>query len=539
MKHTYPLSVRGWLALLAVAASAHMNTTHAATNFTRRLQAEQAVLQGEVEADNAHRGFTGSGYAAYSGEGTITWSVNIPAPALYQLEFRYSVAVGADSNRPLNISKSQSILIEANVSFPPTRNLDEWGTFAVFTKLEPGPNTISLATTGQSGPDVDRLIVSLTPPDPDKFLGFPLHSSHGIFQGSDAETQAYYKTLDPLDRKTTFEGWKQENDLSSCVAPACTHTVYFNAVDLGFGRSLFLKVRPNGDVASYLQNYPSLADAIEGRNLLAAVAMEFGRPVDSNGQELPNPRFTKFYVFNAAGTRINKIDLDGRGEKFVPGLCNVCHGGKPKPADLSHNQYFDRGDTGAKFIAWDLDTFRYHPTLSRAVQEDEFRKLNQAVLLTSPPSATRIAIEGWYGGAGLPSVTFDGGFVPPGWQQDGPAVEDLYRQVVAPACRSCHNQRGSYNAAGHAILDGPKEQTLEFASFADFHRYKNEIESLVYEQGLMPLAKRTFDRFGAASNRRSSTTCCSAAWLIRIRRSRYIRAGRALPLGNSGVPVDP
>jgi hypothetical protein len=300
-----------------------------------------------------------------------------------------------------------------------------------------------------------------------------------------ADTQAYYKTLDPLDRKTTLDGWKQANDFTSCNAPTCTHVVYFNDVDLGFGRSLFLKVASNGDVVSYLQNYALLSDAVLNRNILATVAMEFARPVDQNGQELTSPRFTKFYVFNAQGARINKIDLDGRGEKFVPRLCNSCHGGKPKPADTVHNQYFDRGDTGARFIAWDLDTFRFHSSLPRAAQEDEFKRLNQAVLLTIPPSATRIVIDGWYGGAGMPSATFDGSFVPPGWRENGAEVENLYREVVAPSCRSCHNQRGSYNAAGHPVLDGPKEQTLEFNSFADFTRYAKEIESLVYEQGLM------------------------------------------------------
>ena len=493
MNHLYPLRVLGRLALLTVVVLALAETTHANTNFSKRLEAERATLQGKVEVSKERRGFTGKGYVDYLKEGAIVWTVNIPAPALYQLEFRYSVA-GVNSNRPLNIFKNQFESVESNVSFPPTRNLDEWRTFAVFTKLAAGPNTIRLSTTGRSGPNVDHLVVSLTPPDQDKFLSFRLHSSHPVFAGSDADTAAYYKTVDPLDRKTTFDDWKRENDLTSCVPPDCIHTVYFNTVDLGFGRSLFLKVRSNGDVASYLQNYPSVRDALKNRNLLAAVAMEFGPPVDSSGQELAGPKFTKFYVFNAQGTRINKIDLDGRGEKFVPGLCNSCHGGKPKRVDEA-NQYFDRGETGAKFIAWDLDTFTYDKTLPRAMQEDEFKRLNQAVLLTNPPSATRLVIDGWYGGAGLPSPTFDGSFVPPGWRQDGAAVEELYRKVVAPSCRSCHNQRGSYNSAGHAILDGAKEQTLEFASFADFSRYEEQIESLVYEEGLMPLAKRTFDRF--------------------------------------------
>ncbi|MEA3410265.1 MAG: hypothetical protein U9R74_01850, partial [Pseudomonadota bacterium] len=41
----------------------------------------------------------------------------------------------------------------------------------------------------------------------------------------------------------------------------------------------------------------------------------------------------------------------------------------------------------------------------------------------------------------------------------------------------------------------PLEQSLEFATFSAFKDYKDEIESLVYDQGLMPLARRTYERF--------------------------------------------
>jgi hypothetical protein len=478
------------LLALSIMIILNMNAEEAPADgiFVKQLEAEQAVLQGKIKVRHKHPGFTGTGYAHFIGEGTIKWTFDVPEPALYQLEFRYAV----EGKRPLNL-RSQSFLIKSAEPFPEpkTGGFDIWNTFAVFTKLEAGQNTIEVSTAGQSGPNIDHLIVSLTPPDPNKFLSFPLHSSHEIFEGSDEQTEAYYKTLDPLDRKTTLEDWKHQNDLNSCASPDCTHAVYFNGLDLGFGRSVFVKVLPNGDVASYLQNYSSVEDATQGRNLLATVAMEYSAPINQSG----SPKFTKFYAFNARGERINKIDLDGRGEKFLPGLCNACHGGKPKPADLAHKNYFDNGDTGAKWIPWDLDTFEYHPSLTRAMQEDKFKRLNETVLHTDPTSTASLLIKGWYGGEGVPNPIFDGTFVPPGWREDGAAVETLYLEVIARSCRTCHTQRGSYNSSGHPILDGPKEQTLEFISFEGFKRYKQETESLVYEEGLMPLAKRTFDKF--------------------------------------------
>jgi cytochrome c553 len=82
--------------------------------------------------------------------------------------------------------------------------------------------------------------------------------------------------------------------------------------------------------------------------------------------------------------------------------------------------------------------------------------------------------------------------VPSGWA----GHENLYLGVVAPSCRSCHAQRGSYNVRGNIpVLHGPKEQSLEFNSFSTFAGYQDEIERMIYDEGVMPAAKQTFDRF--------------------------------------------
>lgn len=463
------------------------------------LEAETASLNNAKAATN-HPGYTGTGFADYLGEGYIEWTFDVDQPALYQLEFRYALKKG---DRPLDIHGTNGVLIKSGVSFPKTGSFNIWNTVSVFAKLEAGQNKIRAVTTGSSGANIDHLLVSLTPPDPKKFLTFPIHTSHGIFPGSQAEAHAYYKTLDPLDLKTTFDTWKLQNNLINCTPPDCAHAVYLNNVDLNFGRSMFVKESSDGTLASYVQNFPSLQDAVQGTHLLATVAMEYAPPVHrfapDKGQVIAGEaKFTKFYVFNAQGQRVTKVDLDGRGEKHVPGLCNVCHGGKPKPADLAHNNYFDRGDTNAKWIPWDLDTYKFHPTKTRADQEDDFKRLNEMVLLTNPSSATRQLIYGWYGDAGpsLPSPTFNGQFVLPGWRNDGSPVnkEKLYLSVVAPNCRACHNQRGSYDNSGIFYGD-PLETSLEFATFERFRYYKKDIDSLIYEQGLMPLAKRTYELF--------------------------------------------
>lgn len=307
--------------LVSTSALAHAVTELVVTPS----EAEEAALEGAV-VDTIHPGYTGTGFVDFVGEGSMTWTVEVPVTALYQLSFRY--ALGVNQDRPLDILGDNGILISAAVAFPFTERWENWQTVSVFTKLEAGTRTIRAVTTGQSGPNIDHVLVSLTPPDANQFLTFPLHTSHAVFAGSEDSANAYYQVIDPSGRRTTFEDWKAVNSMAlfDPEDPQSAHAVYLNNVDLSFGRSMFVKRRANGDVASYVQNYLTLEDALNGTNLLATVAMEYRAPEDD-----PNaPKFTTFYVFNQDGQRINKINLDGRGEKYVPNLCNTCHGGKPK-----------------------------------------------------------------------------------------------------------------------------------------------------------------------------------------------------------------
>ncbi len=480
-----------------------LSTSHL-EGVVQPLEAEDATLNGPQIA-NDHPHFTGTGFADYIGEGSIAWDVTIETAGLYQLEFRYALASG---DRPLNILGSNGILIKSNVSFPATGGFDVWKTVTVFTKLDAGPNTIKAVTTGVSGANMDHLVVSLTPPDLNRFLSFPIHSSHKVFRGSEDNAKAYYKVIDPNDQRTTFEDWKQVNGLTNPQNdPNVHHATYFNGADLAFARDMYVKVHKSADgkvnsAASYVQNYLTLSDAVNRTNLLATVAMEYGPPEGN----LTAPRFTKFFVFDKDGNRLTKIDLDGRGAKYVPGLCNVCHGGKPKLGAFhgSAATYQDRGDTGGKWIPWDLDTYQFHPSKTRAQQEAEFKKLNSDILEiyrdrprgTSVTNSTAVLIKGWYGGEGLPNTKFNGNYVPPGWKNTSDGNKsDLYLKVVGPTCRACHNQRGSYHNDGGFFQGNLLQSSLEFNSYHDFKGYKDQIAPLVYDMGVMPAARQTFENF--------------------------------------------
>jgi len=137
-------------------------------------------------------------------------------------------------------------------------------------------------------------------------------------------------------------------------------------------------------------------------------------------EQLAGRKFTKFYAYGADGNRIYDADLDGRAAdangvpnagvvKYMPTLCVVCHGGKPK--SLVNGVYPDNGDTGAQFLPWDLNTFVYDatdPAFSRAAQEPLFKIFNQSVLATYPAPITRT----WTGNAAIPDGDYNGVTLP-------------------------------------------------------------------------------------------------------------------------------
>ncbi|MBS2022738.1 MAG: fibronectin type III domain-containing protein, partial [Deltaproteobacteria bacterium] len=257
-----------------------------------------------------------------------------------------------------------------------------------------------------------------------------------------------------------------------------------NKGDLGFGRHMHM-VRKGQRVAMYVDNYPTVEDAVNQQGFFATVAMEFspaaGAPDDSR-------YFTKFFAFNAKGNRITQVALDGFGRKNTPAVCFICHGG-----NVTDPSYSGTGDTGSRFIPFDLDTlgFSERPGYTRADQEDQFKKLNLAVHATFPPgdpvlnpaadpSPTVELIEGWYGGPGFPRATVDPSYTLSGWRGQGEGVDLLYHQVIAKTCRLCHYQREPYR---------------NFSTYAQFWSKMTLIKQRVFEEAAMPASQKGHQNF--------------------------------------------
>ena len=374
----------------------------------------------------------------------------------------------------------------------------------------------------------------------DQLLGAPTRA-----RDTRASAVAYYRTIDDAAAhaaKATLSGWLAQAGFPSgstdwgamreALRRSTTgaHAVYLNNFDLGFGRDMYARLgacddgttpaslsdaeQGACDVYSVVINYGSLEAAARNLQPIVAVAMEHTLAPGSGAR-----RITKFYTYapdrQGDFRRVLSIDLDGRGEKFLPGACTVCHGGTPRGLDASDpSRYGNRADVGAAFLPWDLDSLLYSDTdpsfssardpdfpeserelaakFTREAQESELKKLNHLAYLTYDDGRRyplmRELLEGWYGGAGLPSASFDGGHVPQGWSTataGNPADSDtIYLEVFARNCRSCHVAQ---------VPGPPGSGQLAIGSYAEFVGAARL--SMQLGSGRMPLARLTMDRF--------------------------------------------
>lgn len=369
---------------------------------------------------------------------------------------------------------------------------------------------------------------------------------------------AYYRAIDPDNTRDTLEKWKQANGFGQAcgtINPCEVHVIFRDSKDLGYGRNMFARRNDDGSVAVYVENFQ--VDAVPGQgytlmNLQAAInnqrrwhfgsnAIEFSAyPYGQNDPKASvNARmFTKFYSFvpenrtnpNATEHRVLEVDLDDRGSKSMPGPCIACHGGKSRP--LLNGELPPpipggfAGDLQAHMQAIEVDSldFSTTPGYTRTDMEAGLKFINEAILSTyritqqqndalRPTADTSIGywnpefaiqiIKGWYGGNindpadnSLPENSFNGDFVPPGWQPDptdgNPPVgaDTLFKNVVGPHCTVCHSKRGT-----------ELQNDIDFSTYEKFIGHASQIESFIFDRGLMPLGLLNFDSFWDDANK--------------------------------------
>lgn len=297
--------------------------------------------------------------------------------------------------------------------------------------------------------------------------------------GDLVRAQAYYAAIDPGDARATLGGFWSTNGFDgngNAVDQAEAEFINFN--DLGFGRDMHCRRGPDpGDVACYVTNY-GVGDQAPGNFDLAqlgdqslagaTVAMEY-----SDGPGGP-PKIVKFYAYAgglADSERVASADLDGAGQKFLPNLCLNCHGGTYQPAN-PNNPTVPELDMGSSFREFDIYSYRDGTlgdkpnTLASGLtailaQEADFLELNEHVVDSAPEPAISALVGQFYNGNG--TLPFDQDAVPPAWNLDA-STADLYRKVVAKACRTCHLAQPNVD-----------QNSMAWATYEQFRNYRTTI----------------------------------------------------------------
>ncbi|MFC3150848.1 hypothetical protein ACFOEK_07400 [Litoribrevibacter euphylliae] len=348
---------------------------------------------------------------------------------------------------------------------------------------------------------------------------------------SQAYAEAYYELVDPNNERTTLADWKTVNGFDQ---GGVTHVVFRDTKDLGYGRDMYVRETEAGGLAFYVDNYVVIFQ--EGSssnygplNLDAALAQDRNRHIGTNAIEFSrldpddptSPRVLKFFTFSPEEStgeqaRLLKANLDGRGIKYMPTMCLVCHGGTMLP--LNDDGTFPvQSVLSAKYNRLELDSFEYgeEQGQTRLDQEANLKQLNQWILnsyqeINARNQDTRgkwwgdyaiEMMEGHYGGAGLPNDTYDVE-VPSGWQASDTrpeGVEVLFTDVIEPHCVSCHSLRGT--EAGNretTTVNGEVislANAISFSSYEQFISYNDKIIEYVFRRGVMPLSLRNYEKF--------------------------------------------
>jgi hypothetical protein len=264
--------------------------------------------------------------------------------------------------------------------------------------------------------------------------------------GSDSFAQSYYNVVDPMNKRTTLGGWWMKNGFdANGVASGDTLATYLNTNELGVGRYVRCSQSPDHSTTGCYVTLYGNPDGHPGNADLAfnvvkdsaswTLAME-RRAVETNPPSAP---LVKFFAFNgpdAISPRVNSVDLDGLGPRFMPSACVVCHGGGYFSTANSNSFTLAEAELHASLREFDRSTLKAPSGQDQSAVLD---KLNHLVRQGNPTYAFGIGsaiaelIDGWY-----LSNSFDPTFVPMGWKATA-ADQTFYLNAVAKSCRTCHD----------------------------------------------------------------------------------------------------
>lgn len=305
-------------------------------------------------------------------------------------------------------------------------------------------------------------------------IGLPGHARFLSYKGTDSALSAcnYYRSIGAVSGcdaqgrllgAISLDDWKRRHHFAPYVAGNTeVAATYINQRDLNLVRRMTATQTAPDSIAFVVCNNPGpegrtgrtqaevdqvIDFGLADERKVACVAMEWSVSPGVNG----GAPFTKFLTFGPDGALIPSVNLDGRGEKFMPGACIACHGGSKVDA-----RFPETGNPspllGAKFLPFDTGNFLFSTRgdLTEASQGAALRDLNRLVVLTEgllPAEGTPTSnlVAGWYSRPDKPTE-LDNSYVPgapgTGWRVTD-AKAQFYREVIGTSCRTCHTALGS------------------------------------------------------------------------------------------------
>jgi hypothetical protein len=331
------------------------------------------------------------------------------------------------------------------------------------------PQIVKMVANGPEGNVRGKMVVPL---DHAASNNSPGADHYLTFKGRDTALSAcmYYRALGAVQgcgpdgalvNPITLDDWKRARKLSPYTAGNQeVSVIYINKMDLNLvrrmaatstvaeGSSFVVCNNPGPEGTSQVEINDVVDTALRGEKLVACVAMEWSTTPGVNGGR----PYTKFLTFGPDGRLLPSVNLDGRGEKYLPGACVACHGGTqyagrfpdrdvPSPAGGTGNAPVSpNAFLGSGFLGFDTGNYLFSSAagLTEADQGAAIYSLNALVAATEPSGQAPInrTFAGWYPNPSATKVQ-NKDYVPTAWGQSED-TKRLYREVIGQSCRTCH-----------------------------------------------------------------------------------------------------
>jgi hypothetical protein len=185
-------------------------------------EAEAGRIGGAAVGATDHKGYAGGGFVGdlHQGSSLTTHVVGVPADGVYTLRVRYANGVGGDGLHQRRTASVSAAGAGGTLSFPTTKDWDDWQTAALPVTLTTGTNDITLGCPDAASCHINADTVSVAAPGT---AAPPPHLALGGYRrGLDGVT-GNESSVPTTPGLLNQDGWYLLDDTTSAVYDATAH----------------------------------------------------------------------------------------------------------------------------------------------------------------------------------------------------------------------------------------------------------------------------------------------------------------------------